>query len=271
MRRLSVLVLALALLAAACGDDDAATTTTPTTGVTTTTTAETSTTAPASTSTTVGSTTSATTDTGGPVDHDSDDVTPWEGTAAPGVAATVTGDADGGWVLTVEVSGMDLVDPDGTEPVPGQGHLHVYLDGEFLRSTHDPIVDLGVLDPGPHTVAVALADTFHREYVVGDVVVDVVTTFTAADPQAADVVVTLTVSDGAVTGVERRVEASLGDEVEIVVTSDVADEVHVHVYDLHLDVLPGEPASLRFVADIPGIVEVELEDAGLELFELAVS
>ena len=65
-------------------------------------------------------------------------------------------------------------------------------------------------------------------------------------------------------------EVALGDEVTIAVTADTADQVHVHGYDELVDVRPGEVAQVRFTADIPGVFEVELEDAGLPLLELTV-
>ena len=67
-----------------------------------------------------------------------------------------------------------------------------------------------------------------------------------------------------------EVEVTQGDRVRIVVQADVSDEVHVHGYDLHGDVTPQEAAVIVFFADAPGVYEVELEDAGLLLFELSV-
>jgi hypothetical protein len=66
-------------------------------------------------------------------------------------------------------------------------------------------------------------------------------------------------------------EVSQGSKVRIVVRSDVADEVHVHGYDLMTDVEAGGTATVDFVADAPGVFEVELENAGTLLFELTVS
>ena len=67
-----------------------------------------------------------------------------------------------------------------------------------------------------------------------------------------------------------RIEASVGEEIVIVVTADVADEVHLHGYDLFADVAPGDSATLEVVTDIPGIFEMELEGARLVLTELVV-
>ena len=77
------------------------------------------------------------------------------------------------------------------------------------------------------------------------------------------------VYDGAADGAE-HVIIERGDEVELTITSDVADEVHVHGYDYKADVAPGAPAVIVFVADLPGIYEIELEKARLVLFELEV-
>jgi heme/copper-type cytochrome/quinol oxidase subunit 2 len=71
-------------------------------------------------------------------------------------------------------------------------------------------------------------------------------------------VIELVVSGGEVTG-GGRVQVPLGEEVTLRVTADVADEVHVHGYDLLAPVAPGQPAELAFTADVPGIFEVELE------------
>lgn len=76
-------------------------------------------------------------------------------------------------------------------------------------------------------------------------------------------------SGGTVTGGGRR-EAPVGEVVSIEVTSDVADEVHLHGYDKKVDVTPGAPATLTFTADIPGIFEVELESRGVKLIDLVV-
>jgi hypothetical protein len=61
-----------------------------------------------------------------------------------------------------------------------------------------------------------------------------------------------------------------GDKVRILVRADVTDEVHLHSYDLHADVAPGDPGRIDFVADVAGVFECELEDAGKLLFQLEI-
>jgi len=67
-----------------------------------------------------------------------------------------------------------------------------------------------------------------------------------------------------------RDSVARGRNVVITVTSDVADHVHVHGYDLMADVAPGAPATIRFTADAPGRFEIELEDSGVQIAELEV-
>ncbi|SFB51414.1 hypothetical protein SAMN05216266_11590 [Amycolatopsis marina] len=88
--------------------------------------------------------------------------------------------------------------------------------------------------------------------------------------QAAAPPVAFAVTDGARTEGPDTVEVSAGDTVSFEVTSDVADELHIHGYDKTLDLAPGEPGRLEFTADIPGSFEVELHEQGLLLTQLRV-
>jgi hypothetical protein len=89
-----------------------------------------------------------------------------------------------------------------------------------------------------------------------------------AESQATSIKVK--VENGRIIGVGDSVRVSTGTRVRIRVGADVEDEVHVHGYDLMSDVAPGDPAVIAFKADIPGVFEVELESAGVQLFELEV-
>ena len=67
-----------------------------------------------------------------------------------------------------------------------------------------------------------------------------------------------------------RDKVAQGDRVVIVVTSDVADEVHLHGYDVSRPVAAGGTARLPFRATIPGRFEVELEERAVPIGELTV-
>ncbi|MDQ3641030.1 MAG: hypothetical protein M3450_06080 [Actinomycetota bacterium] len=87
---------------------------------------------------------------------------------------------------------------------------------------------------------------------------------------AAGTVLAFTVRGGSVVEGASRQRATLNQPVTIRVTSDVADEVHVHGYDKKVDVAPGRPAEVTFVANIPGVFEVEFERSRRLLFTLEV-
>jgi hypothetical protein len=101
------------------------------------------------------------------------------------------------------------------------------------------------------------------------------TTTTTTTPPTTEPVddrttIEITIREGEVTGGGRR-EVVLGSELRIVVDADVADEIHVHGYDVFGAVAPGTPAVLEMTADIPGVFEVELEGAHTEILELEVA
>lgn len=84
-------------------------------------------------------------------------------------------------------------------------------------------------------------------------------------------VVSLTVAGGQVTGDTGRVEVPLGTTVRLTITTDAADQVHVHGFELTQALTPGQATQLEFVADQAGIFEVELHDTRMVLTRLQVS
>jgi len=61
-----------------------------------------------------------------------------------------------------------------------------------------------------------------------------------------------------------------GQQVVIKVTSDVADELHFHGYDLHIDLEAGKEGQIAFIADKTGSFEFELETHKITLGEIQV-
>ena len=54
------------------------------------------------------------------------------------------------------------------------------------------------------------------------------------------------------------------------VTSDIAEEVHVHGYDLHKDVAAGGTVTFNFPASISGVFVIELEARSEQIASLKV-
>jgi FtsP/CotA-like multicopper oxidase with cupredoxin domain len=85
-------------------------------------------------------------------------------------------------------------------------------------------------------------------------------------PQVASIVV----EGGEPVGGVEEIEVARGDRVRFDVRADVAEEVHVHGYDVIEDVAPGKVARFDFPADIEGGFEVELEGSHTQIAELTV-
>lgn len=95
-------------------------------------------------------------------------------------------------------------------------------------------------------------------------------TQTETVPPEQPTVVRITVRGGVPVGGVVRRSVDKGDRVVLVVTSDVADHVHVHGYDLFRDVAPGRRARIAFRATVPGRFEIELEDRRVPIAQLTV-
>jgi FtsP/CotA-like multicopper oxidase with cupredoxin domain len=82
--------------------------------------------------------------------------------------------------------------------------------------------------------------------------------------------ISVAVKNGTVLPPTHRVEISKGDRVELNVTSDVDDEVHVHGYDIEKPVSAGETVTIEFTADQAGLFEVETHESALQVLQLEV-
>jgi hypothetical protein len=96
----------------------------------------------------------------------------------------------------------------------------------------------------------------------------------ADSPESASMggkVPTIVIRNGEPVGGIKQLEYNAGDEIRFEVTSDVADEVHVHGYDLMQDVPAGGTVSFDFPAEIEGIFEAELEGRKEQIAEITVN
>ena len=94
------------------------------------------------------------------------------------------------------------------------------------------------------------------------------TTTTPNEPEGLEIDISFV--SGAVEG-GGRIDVALGEPVVIRIDSDTVDEGHLHGYDIFVDLEPGVTGVIEFVADIPGIFELELEDSGVLLADLQVA
>ena len=63
----------------------------------------------------------------------------------------------------------------------------------------------------------------------------------------------------------------MGEEIVLTVTSDHADTLHIHGFEVEKDLVAGEPLSVTLTGDQPGVYEVETHHPELRLLKIAVS
>ena len=89
-------------------------------------------------------------------------------------------------------------------------------------------------------------------------------------PKPKPEVTTIVVKGGEPVGGVQELTYMSGEDIAFDVRSDVADEVHVHGYDVIEDVAPGKVAHFLLPGEIEGRFEVELEGSHTQIAELTV-
>jgi hypothetical protein len=126
------------------------------------------------------------------------------------------------------------------------------------------VVFAGGDDDGGSETTTTQAQTTTQEQTTGTTRTEERERDVAADPQ-------ITVRNGRPVGGVEELSYDSGERIKFVVTADVADEVHVHGYDITRAVGPGRSTRFSFPARLEGVFEVELHDAAQQIAELRVS
>lgn len=85
-----------------------------------------------------------------------------EGLPVPTVAIEVLKDPKSGWNLRVETTNFRLAPENvSTEDVDGEGHLHLYINGEKITRLYSHRYHIGELEPGEHDIEVVLNSNTH--------------------------------------------------------------------------------------------------------------
>jgi hypothetical protein len=93
----------------------------------------------------------------------------------------------------------------------------------------------------------------------------------AVNGKAVSGVATIRVRNGKPVGGITKLVYTKGDQIQIKVVSDVADEVHLHGYDIGKDVKAGGSVTFDLPASIEGVFEMELESRSEQIAELRVN
>jgi plastocyanin len=90
--------------------------------------------------------------------------------------------------------------------------------------------------------------------------------------ESGPVMVTITEQAGHISASSDLVRASTGQKIMFMVTSDAADEIHVHsVPDHEFEVKPGPEQTFTFAVNTPGTIEVESHGLDSIILKLEIS
>lgn len=124
---------------------------------------------------------------------------------------------------------------------------------------------------GPKTEAKPTDPTAYESYISGEADDKAVERSSQLADLDADVVVTVSYSDGSVEPVLTDVQAEVGDEIKVEVTSDEHQKVSISGHpDATSDVDPGEPEDVEFTPNQAGRTKVSLEPADETLVTFVV-
>ena len=225
----------------------------------------------------------------------------------PSVSVELVDDPAGGWSLRATPANFRLAPEHASgEHVDGEGHMYLYINGVGAARLYEIWNQMPPLPAGTHEISVGLSTNDYRAVVIDGWPVVATTTLEVSEDEAtmqagdgdetgvtdsggghhgstdaptqydADLsdaaqTITMEVVGGEPVGGHQRVEVDLGSVVAVMVTSDTAEEVHVHGYDILRAVSDGHPAHFAFTAEIPGVFEVEFEGSGRLLLLLEIS
>jgi len=223
---------------------------------------------------------------------------------SPAVDFDIEADEHGGWNIHINADGFEFTPADvNGAAVGGHGHAHVYVDGTKFSRVYSEwfYLPASAMPEGEHTVMITLNADDHSAWAVDGEAVTAAATVTAAaadaaghgdhthgeemddldeesasedaasgSETAADHRYTFAIADGTADPQLEQHSVERGSVVRIEVTSDVADELHLHGYDVSADVAPGEVAVLEFTADMVGRFALETHETALTLLDLLV-
>lgn len=91
------------------------------------------------------------------------------GDDAPGLELALVPDPVAGWNLNLRTANFVFAaERAGAEHVPGEGHAHIYVNGEKIARAYGDWFHLENLPTGPVEIEVTLTSNDHRSLMVGE-------------------------------------------------------------------------------------------------------
>ncbi len=110
-----------------------------------------------------------------------------EGKTHPTVALTVYEDPMMGWNLNVETTDFVFTPENAsTADILGEGHAHIYVNGEKIGRLYGNWYHLASLPPGIHEITVSLNGNSHGAYVYAGEPIEAIATVISPDPPPAE-------------------------------------------------------------------------------------
>ena len=185
--------------------------------------------------------------------HSHSDPLEVDAAGAPTLDVELVDDPKGGWNLRLETTNFTFAPENvSTEHVDGEGHAHLYIDGERYSRIYGEWFQVPSLSEGEHTLRVELSANDHRTYAVDGTPVD------------ASVMVTVSADDAGHSHGDDH-----GDSHEGHGDDAAADDGHDHDHD-HGDAQ--ESSGDAVDADV--VIEIEIVDGsvvgGVEQVEVPI-
>lgn len=180
---------------------------------------------------------------------------------APAIAMSARPAGGANWTLSFEFERFRFgTAEDGAIPIPGVGHGHVLVNGQYIGDLSGPTHQLALPGEGVFEIYVGLSALDHRSLVVDGALVSARTVILVDDRAAiADertvIDIPVVVGPDAPTYRVRQ-----GETVELRLTSATAEVVHFHGYDIETAVGPRSPVTLLFNAAFAGRFVAEAHD-----------
>ncbi len=149
------------------------------------------------------------------------------------------------------------------------GHVlaaFIILPGLFACTKQEPVTEAAGTAPARDTVAASpspSAPSAASEPVAASGP-------SASQPESGAIAIELVVAKGRLVSGDPVVKLKKGDRVQLAITADTADELHLHGYNKRLSLKPGQRALLDFVAGKTGRFTYELHHADIELGAIEV-
>lgn len=177
----------------------------------------------------------------------------------PSLTLGLASSPGGGWTIGLNTARFTFGE--------GTGQAILIVDDGAPATVTGQSIELPELTPGVHEVIVALADPLGRVFVdeAGRLAAERLVIVVPQGPFPVDVLETaIALVGGAVVGEAPTARPAYNSGVALRWTTDAAVELHVHGFDIEIELEPELPTTIVFVADMYGRFPTELHAPGRE-------